>query len=45
MSVSEHKIESYYWTHWELFPHNREVPPAVLEELAGILAHVEAGEV
>jgi hypothetical protein len=43
--VSDHKIESYYWTHWELFPHNREVPYAVHEELMGILSHAQVGKV
>jgi hypothetical protein len=30
-------------SHWEMFPHNREVPEALLQELSGILLHAGIG--
>jgi hypothetical protein len=44
MLVSDHEIQSFYWTHWEQFPHNREVPPVVLQELTGMLVHAGIGK-
>ena len=29
--------------HWEMFPHNREVPEVLLQELSGILLHAGIG--
>jgi hypothetical protein len=43
MLISDHGIQSYYWAHWEFFPHNRDVPQEVLEELKGILIHAGIG--
>jgi hypothetical protein len=41
--ISDHEIQSCYWKHWELFPHNRDVPQEILEELEGILIHAGIG--
>ena len=30
-------------THWEMFPHNREVPETLVQELTGILVHAGVG--
>ena len=30
--------------HWEMFPHNREVPDKLLKELMGIMIHAGLGE-
>ena len=30
-------------THWEMFPHDREVPDAHVKELLGILVHAGVG--
>ncbi|KAF9646880.1 hypothetical protein BDM02DRAFT_3188425 [Thelephora ganbajun] len=32
-------LESFYWNHWEMFPHDREVPEKLLKELVGIMVH------
>jgi hypothetical protein len=29
--------------HWEMFPHNREVPESLVQELSGILLHASVG--
>jgi hypothetical protein len=31
-------------THWEMFPHDREVPEKLLKELVGIMIHAGIGE-
>ena len=43
ISFTDYEFQSYYWTHWESFPCNRTVPPAVLSELKGILIHARIG--
>jgi len=30
-------------SHWEMFPHNREVPETLVRELTGILLHAGVG--
>ena len=45
---SRHTVATISWlksprSHWEMFPHNREVPEAVLQELSGILLHAGVG--
>jgi len=30
-------------THWEAFPHDREVPDKLLQELTGIILHAGVG--
>ena len=30
-------------SHWEMFPHNREVPESLVQELSGILLHAGIG--
>ena len=30
-------------SHWEMFPHNREVPETLVQELTGILVHASIG--
>jgi hypothetical protein len=30
-------------SHWEMFPHNREIPEPLLQELTGILLHAGIG--
>jgi len=30
-------------SHWEMFPHNREVPKTLVQELTGILLHASIG--
>ena len=30
-------------SHWEMFPHNREVPEHLVQELTGILLHAGIG--
>ena len=30
-------------SHWEMFPHNREVPKTLMQELTGILLHASIG--
>ena len=30
-------------SHWEMFPHNREVPEGLVQELTGILLHAGIG--
>jgi len=30
-------------SHWEMFPHNREVPASLVQELTGILIHAGIG--
>jgi len=30
-------------SHWEMFPHNREVPASLAQELTGILIHAGIG--
>ncbi|KAF9782854.1 hypothetical protein BJ322DRAFT_179603 [Thelephora terrestris] len=32
-------LQAHYWFHWEMYPHNREAPEHILQELRGILAH------
>ncbi|KAF9791947.1 hypothetical protein BJ322DRAFT_1026338 [Thelephora terrestris] len=32
-------LQAHYWSHWEMYPHNRETPEHILQELRGILAH------
>ncbi|KAF9646877.1 hypothetical protein BDM02DRAFT_2865653 [Thelephora ganbajun] len=32
-------LESFYWNHWEMFPHHQEVPEKLLKELVGIMVH------
>lgn len=32
-------LQGQYWSHWEMFPHNREVPEYLVQELLGILVH------
>lgn len=32
-------LQAQYWNHWEMYPHDREVPEPLLQELLGILVH------
>lgn len=32
-------LQAQYWTHWEMYPHDREIPEHLLQELLGILVH------
>ncbi|KAF9646879.1 hypothetical protein BDM02DRAFT_3188424 [Thelephora ganbajun] len=32
-------MEKFYWIHWQMFPHHREVPDKLLRELVGIMVH------
>lgn len=32
-------LQAQYWSHWEMYPHNREVPEYLAQELSGILVH------
>ncbi|OCH87219.1 hypothetical protein OBBRIDRAFT_760045 [Obba rivulosa] len=35
----KHWMDSKYWTHWEMFPHGRNVPPDAVLDLTAILSH------
>ncbi|KIM71656.1 hypothetical protein PILCRDRAFT_93766 [Piloderma croceum F 1598] len=39
MSHLRYEIESQYWTHWELFPNNREITSDLVDELRDIALH------
>lgn len=42
--IVEHHIEAEYWIHWDLFPHLRQVTPALITELRDNLTHGMVGE-
>lgn len=44
MVCVEHQIEAEYWAHWDLFPHVRQVTPALVSELRDCLTHGMVGE-
>ncbi|OCH90427.1 hypothetical protein OBBRIDRAFT_887699 [Obba rivulosa] len=35
----KHWLDSRYWTHWEMFPANRQIPQSVIGEVMGTLTH------
>ncbi|KIM86765.1 hypothetical protein PILCRDRAFT_816011 [Piloderma croceum F 1598] len=39
LSHLRYEIESQYWTHWELFPNNREITLDLVDELRDIALH------
>ncbi|OCH93194.1 hypothetical protein OBBRIDRAFT_832839 [Obba rivulosa] len=41
--VKGYSMESEYWTHCEMFPHNRFIPPKVVEELRRAMLNATAG--